>query len=397
MALVPAMQGLEVAQGGLSAIEKANIAKFVYDETKSLVGPLIKSRRQRNRRRRQRQRRQRSNAGDPPSVGHSLAQHPEMAPNAVGSVVKQQYHSALREYRITHSELVSDIFGSTGFNVTSLRVNPGNLLMFAWLSAIAPNFESYRFNHLKFYLKPQCSTTTSGSVMMAFDSDPTDAAPADKRSLMTYEGAVRSAPWQNSTLIMTEEMKERLPKYFVAQNASTGSQARLNDIALLFVATQGQSGVGAVSELWVEYDLTLMTPQSKTCDISCVISALSPSGSVSVQNIGADAFYYDSSTLSVVSRVQSRFVVNAVAYMTADGTITSSDNFAIYVNGSLLSGYRDSLHVTATGLTYDQMYARSGVDLMPGDVITWAFGNLSGTVGNWKICLNSCDQSYQIN
>lgn len=50
---------------------------------------------------------------------------------------------------ITHREYVGDISAGTGtpsvFNVTQYAINPGQQNLFQWLSRIASNYESYKF------------------------------------------------------------------------------------------------------------------------------------------------------------------------------------------------------------------------------------------------------------
>jgi hypothetical protein len=177
---------------------------------------------------------------------------------AYGNRIKQDY-SGLDTYRVRHSEYIADVKGSVNFSVSKYRVNPADGRTFPWLSAIAPNFEKYRFVSLKFELKPQAPSITSGVIMMAFDYDPTDPAPATKAALFQYDGAMRTNSWSSQSMAM----KKLTPRLTSSYPPSASADLRLTDAANLFVATSGQSGTEPISELWATYEVELMIPQSK--------------------------------------------------------------------------------------------------------------------------------------
>lgn len=378
--------------------QQLQIAKFAYDEGKALydtISKSVSSKRLRNRRRKRRRRRSRVPVPRVEEVSTFLHGQPEYAPNAVSSRIQQNYRNSLREYRITHSELVSDIFGSNNFSVSGVRINAANSNLFAWLSVMAPNFETYRFEKLKFYLKPQCSTSTNGSVMMAIDSDPVDPPPASKRDMMTYEGAARSAPWQESALVATGECLNRLPKYYVASTTSTDpAQLRLDNIGNLFVATSGQADTSAVSELWVEYTLVLMTPQHNRCNIGAMLTAQGGIASNYIlQNIGGDVLRrIDTSSVTITQTA--RFIINAYCDLASTTLPDEINKLTVFVNGSGIVGSDKTQNINSSGLTY-QLYFRAGYNAVAGDVITWNLTAPSDCTF-WKIVITQVDSDITL-
>jgi hypothetical protein len=184
------------------------------------------------------------------------------APVAYGSRIRQNY-SGMRAYTVTHTEYIADIKGSVDFSVTKLRVNAADPVTFPWVSLIAPNFEKYKFLDLKFELKPQAPSIKPGVIMMAFDYDPTDAAPISKADMLQYDGAARVNSWSGQSM----SMKVQPAKFTSPIAPSTDADLRLTDACNLFVATNGQDNEDAISELWATYTLELTTPQaSKNCD-----------------------------------------------------------------------------------------------------------------------------------
>lgn len=165
--------------------------------------------------------------------------------------------------RIKHREFVTDVLSSTDWTVWYREINPGLAETFPWLAGIAMNFESYKFVDLKFIYSPVCSTLTKGSVNLALDYDVTDYPPTSKQQMMSYQGAVRTAPWDEITL---DVKKVNLANLVKERNCRShdipDTDPRLFDVACLYLARSGCADSGAVlGELYVEYTVDLMIPQ----------------------------------------------------------------------------------------------------------------------------------------
>jgi hypothetical protein len=183
------------------------------------------------------------------------------AATAIGNTMVQSYGRGLHSQVISHSEFVGDVKGSVGFNINTFRINGADAITFPWLSRLATNFEFYRFLSLRAYYKTQTATTTTGSLMLAYEYDVADAPPQDKSALLVFEGAVRSPPWQN-TVCELSKRDVRGNKWYIAPSAAlSDTEKRQQDVALLHVATEGQSSGNVIGELWVEYQCELITPQ----------------------------------------------------------------------------------------------------------------------------------------
>ncbi len=163
--------------------------------------------------------------------------------------------------KIHHREYVTDVSGSVAFAISSFRINPG-LATFPWLRQIAPNWESYCFKRLKFVFETQSATSKTGTGILTVDYDSNDAAPTDKTQAMAYRGAVRGAPWQDFAFVAESEDLSKRSSYFVRSGNLAGNQdINLYDVGQLNVCTQGQADGSLIGELYVEYDIHLMTPQ----------------------------------------------------------------------------------------------------------------------------------------
>lgn len=194
------------------------------------------------------------------------------APTAQAHVVKTQKAKLKTlpngDCVISHREYIGEIVSSATLNAfRSIRyaVNAGEQGTFAWLSTLAQNFESYRFEKLVFEFETEASTLTGGSVILALDYDPTDKAPITKQQAMTYRNSVRSPPWSDSKHISSQEDLNKRKSYFVNSTAlgsvnEVPDGPRLSDVGNLFVCTQGMPVSTTAGELYVTYRCRLMTP-----------------------------------------------------------------------------------------------------------------------------------------
>lgn len=175
--------------------------------------------------------------------------------------------------RIVHREYLQEVLSSDIFRVVGLGINPGLPGTFPWLCQIAARYESYRFKSLKFEFYTESSTTSSGTIALGIDYDASDPPPVSKSQLMAYQSTVRSPVWASCIHNSTKQNLSKRSDYFVRTGTIlSNNDIKLYDVGNLFVVTQGQSGdEHSVGELWVEYDVELMTPQLNSTDIQSLI------------------------------------------------------------------------------------------------------------------------------
>jgi len=189
------------------------------------------------------------------------------APASIGSKITTSSPSILSSYSgdgrvwIRHREYIVDIAGSIAFASTGYVVNPGIAASFPWLSIIAANFESYRFNSLVFQFSTEKSTATSGSLMLAIDYDANDTAPTTKSIAMAYHNAVRCPVWSETKYVSDKPDLLKLPQRYIRSTTVSGTDLKTYDVGNLFVSTSGCADTSALGELYVIYDVELITPQ----------------------------------------------------------------------------------------------------------------------------------------
>jgi len=178
-------------------------------------------------------------------------------------VVSGSAYSGDGRVRIKHREYVQDVNGSVAFSAALLSINPGLSSMFPWLSVVASQFESYLFRKLSFEYETQKSASTSGSLMLAVDYDASDSAPVNKSQLMAYHNAVRSAVWEECCYRgdSADLKKFGVQRYIRSGSLAANLDLKTYDVGNLVIATQGEADTTAIGELYVEYDVELITPQ----------------------------------------------------------------------------------------------------------------------------------------
>lgn len=184
--------------------------------------------------------------------------------------------------RIKHREYVASITRfNSGYQVytaageqyetpMTLSVNPGDGECFPWMSSIAPSFEYYSFHNLKFSYVSSVSAFVKGAVAITPEFDPhgdKQGPPLSLAEMLNKEATVKGNVWTNCS--MTVPNKHTGTKRYVRSLHRTTLSAehlRQTDLATLYVSLYniGDADVtGAYGDLFVEYDVTLSTPNSQ--------------------------------------------------------------------------------------------------------------------------------------
>lgn len=168
------------------------------------------------------------------------------------------------DIRIKHREFITDLTGSESFSVrSSCPIQPGMSSSFPWLSRLAANFESYKFESLSYHVTTMSSTATRGTLGVAIDYDASDPPPTTKVQALAMQNSVRGPAWQPDLVLRASPPAlNKLKERFVRTATIPSTDIKMYDAGNLFVYADGfGTGTGVVAELHVEYVITLMTPQ----------------------------------------------------------------------------------------------------------------------------------------
>jgi len=182
---------------------------------------------------------------------------------------------------VKEREYIGEVSGSVAFGVTSYSINPGLSSIFPWLSLQAPQYESYRFKRLSFIYSSEKSSSTNGSVYLAIDFDAADSSPVSKQEFMANWRAVRSPVWQECCYEVDVKDLHKFNQLFIRQTTVSGTDIKTYDLGNFLVGTYGMADTSAVGELYVDYEVELITPQYTPPLLNPRSNKIVSSGSVS--------------------------------------------------------------------------------------------------------------------
>lgn len=181
-------------------------------------------------------------------------------PSAKSRVIRNS--NPLKQINIKHREYFLDVDAYNEQNyLTILEVNPGLATVFPWLSGIAKNFEKYRFNSLSFEYIPAVGTSTAGSAAIAPDYDAADDnTTISKDRLLAFEDSVRGPLWSGFTMKCSPHNLRKV-LYVRRDDLAINLDIKTYDNLQLILSRSAAADNPEVGELWVTYDITLITPQ----------------------------------------------------------------------------------------------------------------------------------------
>jgi hypothetical protein len=169
---------------------------------------------------------------------------------------------------ISHREFVADISGSTGFANQTFLLNPGNALLFPWLSTLALNYEQYEWLGLAFEFRSTCAFTSAtgnlGAVIMATDYDVLDSDFTSKRAMEIADFSGSSSPVNSFYHFVECEPQQSVLRQMYVQQGNNHllypDDPRFSIPGRFQLGTQGMPSAFIIGELWVTYHVKFMRP-----------------------------------------------------------------------------------------------------------------------------------------
>ena len=165
---------------------------------------------------------------------------------------------------VEHVEYLRDIIANgsalwtPGANVWQLPVNPGNKVVFSWLSDLAQLFDEYEFEKLEFSYNPAVGSNTAGKLLLTFDPDVVDEMPDNKQDMLQARAQLDATPWHEARLPVPKDMLvgRRFNRTFMVP---VGTDPHVYDVGALNIAVPG-APAGMVGELFVKYKVKFTSP-----------------------------------------------------------------------------------------------------------------------------------------
>jgi len=168
--------------------------------------------------------------------------------------------------RVRKREYIAEVNATTAFSNTSFPIQPGLNDTFPWLSAIANNYEQYRFNGLIFQFVSTSSdaiaSTTNlglGQVILATDYNAADEPYVNLPQMLGAMFSTSAKPSENILHAIECAPTDQAQKLYYVRSGDvpTGTDIRLYDMGNFQIATENmQSNYTGMGQLWVTYDIT---------------------------------------------------------------------------------------------------------------------------------------------
>lgn len=177
---------------------------------------------------------------------------------------------------VVFEEYVQDIVASAtadAFSAARFPVQPGISTLFAWLAEQAINYQEYRFRKLAFRYESDQPASAPGKVMFAFSPDAADPVPLNKQEMLEYGIKGKSGVWQEFTMAvpMAEALGSR--RYIRTGTLAANLDIKTYDLGALFVATSGVAASANIGELYIQYEIELITPVVQSLQAALARSA----------------------------------------------------------------------------------------------------------------------------
>jgi len=177
-----------------------------------------------------------------------------------------QFSSGRQTNIVCHREYLTDIVGTSGFDVKKYPVNPGISTTFPWLSTLAQNYQEYRIHGIIFEFRSLITDFVTGGapgvIVMATNYNADAPLFSSKQEMENSEYAVATKP--TLSLIHGLECAANqtvLPeKYVRTGSVPSGQDLRMYDLGNVQVATQGNP-TQLLGELWVSYCVEFYKPR----------------------------------------------------------------------------------------------------------------------------------------
>ena len=166
--------------------------------------------------------------------------------------------------RLAHREFMGEVSTTVTFNANLTAIYPTNALMFPWLADIAHKFQKWKLLGMVFEYVPTSSpigtaTPALGSISMGVQYDTYLTAPTTLQQMLNWQGAVSGRP-SDHLVCAVECDGDFTPTNALYIRRPTGTDVQnLTTFGNLIMASSGASGAYVGGQLWVSYDLLLIS------------------------------------------------------------------------------------------------------------------------------------------
>lgn len=202
----------------------------------------------------------------PPAKGRqqTVRRPPAQAPRSRGVMAPvatnvSNGRNGSKTVRIMERERVFTLNGSAAFKVQkTIQINPALSAFLPWLSTMAQLYEKYRVKSIRVMYHNLCGTNAAGNVLMSYDPDVLDSAPADAVSFSQSTRYIDGAPWRMLTLNIPGSNQALFTR---SAGAPSGSDLKTYDYGQIHIATEAMADESSVGYVEIAYDFEFLERQ----------------------------------------------------------------------------------------------------------------------------------------
>jgi len=281
------------------------------------------------------------------------------APAAVGGIFRTPTHNKMsrQSIKIERSEIFdATVVATSAFTALSYDINPGNSLVFPWLSAIARRFEEFEFTRLEFTYVGSCASTQTGRAVLAWDPDPEDEAPTSMIAAQQISGAVGFPFWtgQVSLPLDRKMLSSKFTNAKFVQTTDTAAVDYNHTLGRLHLLTEAGDDAASTGYVEVSYSINLLVPQQHETETGYLHAYVTHTPPPAVTNLLDSLTYYSDSNLdskgwtisgnTIVVPVDQTGSYSVVVQINGDLNVTAPATGVVDpgTNGSLITDFKGS-------------------------------------------------------
>lgn len=167
--------------------------------------------------------------------------------------------------RIAHREYFGDVSMTSALTITQTAIDPANTVMFPWLNDISRKFQKWKLLGMVFEYVPFSANAVAGgvpamgSVSMAVQYDVNLPPPVSLQGMLNFQGCVTGRPTDSLVCAVECDGNYTPANPLYIRHPGVTTVGNFLSFGNLIVATSGPSNYSGAGQLWVSYDLQLIS------------------------------------------------------------------------------------------------------------------------------------------
>jgi hypothetical protein len=178
----------------------------------------------------------------------------------------QEMHWNGQATRIAHREYIGSISMSSGYAAAQYQIEPTSTFMFPWMSRICPSFQKWKLLGMAFEYVPtsaqaiSAGTPAVGFVALGINYDQAALLPSSMANLLNTQGSISGRPQDGIVCpVECDPGLTPLNPLYIAPAGILIDEPKFYMFGNLTIATEGPAAYTNCGQLWVTYDMLLIS------------------------------------------------------------------------------------------------------------------------------------------